>query len=155
MGKQWLTLFSRAPKSLQMVTAAMKLKDAYSLEGKLWPTYIAYSKQRYYFANKDQPSQGYGFSKMWSCMDVRIGLWRKLSAEELMLLKCGVGGDSWTARSSNQSIRKEISPRCSLEGLMLQLKLIFCPRDAKSWLIGKDPDAGRDWRQEEKGMTAD
>ena len=36
--------FWEAPKSLQMVTAAMKLKDAYSLEGKLWPTYIAYSK---------------------------------------------------------------------------------------------------------------
>ena len=36
--KQWQTLFSWAPKSLQMVTAAMKLKDAYSLEEKLWPT---------------------------------------------------------------------------------------------------------------------
>ena len=36
--KQWKTLFSWAPKSLQMVTAAMKLKDAYSLEEKLWPT---------------------------------------------------------------------------------------------------------------------
>ena len=36
--KQWLTLFFWAPKSLQLVTAAMKLKDAYSLEGKLWPT---------------------------------------------------------------------------------------------------------------------
>ena len=36
--KQWETLFSLAPKSLQMVTAAMKLKDAYSLEEKLWPT---------------------------------------------------------------------------------------------------------------------
>ena len=36
MGKQWLTLFFWAPKSLQMVTAAMKLKDAYSLEGKLY-----------------------------------------------------------------------------------------------------------------------
>ena len=36
--KQWLTLFFWAPKSLQMVTAAMKLKDTYSLEGKLWPT---------------------------------------------------------------------------------------------------------------------
>jgi len=46
-GKQWKqcqTLFFWAPKSLQMVTAAMKLKDAYSLEGKLWPTWIAYSK---------------------------------------------------------------------------------------------------------------
>ena len=38
MAKQWEALFSWAPKSLQMVTAAMKLKDAYSLEGKLWPT---------------------------------------------------------------------------------------------------------------------
>ena len=40
--KQCQTLFLGAPKSLQMVTAAMKLKDAYSLEGKLWPTQIAY-----------------------------------------------------------------------------------------------------------------
>ena len=36
-GERWLTLFFWAPKSLQMVTAAMKLKDAYTLEGKLWP----------------------------------------------------------------------------------------------------------------------
>ena len=46
-GKQWKqcqTLFFWAPKSLQMVTAAVKLKDAYSLEGKLGPTEIAYSK---------------------------------------------------------------------------------------------------------------
>ena len=40
--KQWLTLFWGVPKSLQMVIAAMKLKDAYSFEGKLWPTYTAY-----------------------------------------------------------------------------------------------------------------
>ena len=42
MGKQCQTLFFGAPKSLQMVTSAMKLKDAYSLERKLWPTYVAY-----------------------------------------------------------------------------------------------------------------
>ena len=41
-GKQWLTLFWGAPKSLQMVIEAMKLKDAYSLEGKLWPIYFFY-----------------------------------------------------------------------------------------------------------------
>ena len=40
--KQCQTLFFRAPKSMQIVIAAMKLKDTYSLEGKLWPTYIAY-----------------------------------------------------------------------------------------------------------------
>ena len=58
-------------------------------------------------------------------MDVRDGLWRKLSPDELMLLNCGVGEDSWvpwTARRSNHSILKEISPGCSLEGLMLKLK---------------------------------
>ena len=56
----------------------------------------------------------------------------------------------WTARKSNQSILKEISPGCSLEGLMLKLKLIVWPPHTKSWLIGKDSDAGRDWGQEEK-----
>ena len=62
----------------------------------------------------------------------------------------------WTARRSNQSILKVISPGCSLQGLMLKLKLqILWLPDAKSWLIGKDPDAGRDWGQEEKGMTED
>ena len=50
-------------------------------------------------------------------MDVRVGLWRRLSAEELMLLNCGVGllRVPWTAGRSNQSILKEISPGCSLE----------------------------------------
>ena len=58
----------------------------------------------------------------------------------------------WTARRSNQSILKEISPNYSLEGLMLKLKLpILWPPDVKSWLIRKDSDAGKDWRQEERG----
>ena len=55
-----------------------------------------------------------------------IGLWRKLSAKELMLLNCGVGEDlrvPWTAIRSYQSILKEISPGCSMEGLILKLKL--------------------------------
>ena len=50
-------------------------------------------KQRHYCANKGPSSQGYGFFQ-WSCMDVRVGLRRKLSAEELMLLNCGIGEDS-------------------------------------------------------------
>ena len=60
----------------------------------------------------------------------------------------------WTAQRLNQSILKEISPEYSLEGLRLNLKLQW-PPDVKNWLIGKDPDAGKDWRQEEKGMTED
>ena len=61
----------------------------------------------------------------------------------------------WTTRRSNQSILKEISPWCSLEGLMLKLKPILWPPHAKSWLIGKDSDARRDWGQEEKGTKED
>ena len=51
-----------------------------------------------------------------------------------------------TLRRSNLSILKEINPEYSLEGLMLKLKLhpILWPPDAKSQLIGKDPDAGKD-----------
>ena len=61
----------------------------------------------------------------------------------------------WTARRSNQSILQEISPGCSLEGLMLKLKPQYFGHLMQSWLIWKDPDAGRDWGQEEKGMTED
>ena len=57
----------------------------------------------------------------------------------------------WTATRSNQSILKEISLGCSLEGMMLKLKLeILWPPDAKNWLSGKDSDAGKDWRQEKR-----
>ena len=56
----------------------------------------------------------------------------------------------WTARRS-ESILKEINSKYLLEGLML--KLIFWPHDGKSLLNGKDPDDGKDWWQEEKGMT--
>ena len=62
----------------------------------------------------------------------------------------------WTSRTSNQSILKEISPEYSFEGLMLKLKLqYFGPPNVKSWLIWKFPDVGKDWGQEEKGMTED
>ena len=84
-------------------------------------------KQRHYFANKGPSSQSYGFSSS-QCMDVSVGLKRKLSAEELMLLNCGVGEDSWVlwpARRSNQSILKKIGPEYSLEGLMRKLKLQY------------------------------
>ena len=56
----------------------------------------------------------------------------------------------WTVRRSNQSILKEISPEYSLEETP-----ILWPPDVKNWLIGKDSDAGKDWRQEEKETTDD
>ena len=62
----------------------------------------------------------------------------------------------WTARRSNQSVLKEISPECSLERLMLKLKLQYCDH-----LMGRTDsldincNAGKDCRQEEKQMTKD
>ena len=58
------------------------------------------------------------------------------------------------ARRSNQSILEEISSGCSLEGMMLKLKLQYFGRLMRR-LTGKDSDAGRDWGQEEKGTTED
>ena len=67
--KWWLTLFWGAPKSLQMVIAAMKLKDDYSLEGSYDQPRQHIKKQTHYFSNKSPSSQGYGFSSshvwMW------------------------------------------------------------------------------------------
>ena len=92
-------------------------------------------------------------------MDVRVGLWRKLSAEELMLLNCGAGEDSW------ESLGLWVGPTVYSEGNQSWVFIgrtdakaetpILWPSDAKNWVIGKDPDAGKDWRQEEKGMTED
>ena len=59
--KQWQTLFSWAPKSLQMVTAAMKLKEACSLEENYDQPRQRIKKQRHYFVNKRSYSQSYGF----------------------------------------------------------------------------------------------
>ena len=70
----------------------------------------------------------------------------------------------WTARRSNQSILKEISPEYSLEWMEWNIHWKFTdaeaeapiigPPDVKNWLTGKDPNAGKDWRQE-KGKTED
>ena len=67
--KQCQTLFLGAPKSLQMMIAAMKLKDACFLAESYDQLRQHIQKQRHYFANKSLSSQGYG-----SCMDVKVGL---------------------------------------------------------------------------------
>ena len=127
--KQWEILFSWAPKSLQMVTAAMKLNDL------LAPWKESYDqprqhikKQRHYFANKGPSSQSYGFSSihvwMWE-LDKKKPKHRKIDAFELWcwrrLLRV-----LWIVRRFNhllQPILKETSPEYSQEGLMLKLKL--------------------------------
>ena len=61
----------------------------------------------------------------------------------------------WTARRSNQSILKEVSPEYSLEGLIWSWNYKTLATWCEELTHGKDPDAGKDWRQEEKGKTED
>ena len=92
-------------------------------------------------------------------MDVRVGLQRKLSAKVSMLLNCGVGEDSW------ESLGLQGDPTSPSLGDQSWVFIgrtdfeagtpVLWPPDAKSWLIWKDPDAGKDWGQEEKGTTED
>ena len=116
-------------------------------------------KQRHHLADKGPSSQSYGFPVvMCGCESwtIKKAKHRRIDAFELCcwrrLLRV-----PWTARRSNlQSILKEINPEYSLEGLMLKLKnQYFGPPNVKSQLIGKDPDAGKDWGQKEKGATED
>ena len=123
-----------------------------------WPTLKprqCIKKQRHYFADKGLYSLSYDFSsnhiQMWEpgikkaeCQRIdafKLWCWKRLSRV------------SWTARRSNQSILKKINLEYSLvEELMMKL---HWPPDARSWLTGKDPDGGKDWGQEDKGMADD
>ena len=71
--KQWLTLVFWAPKSQQMVNAAMKLNDATPWKENYEQPRQHIKKQRHYFANKGPSSQNHWFFQ-WSCMAVRVGL---------------------------------------------------------------------------------
>ena len=115
-------------------------------------------KNRDYFSNRGPSSQSSGFSGshlwIWELDHIESQVlknWCFWTVVWRRLLRV-----SWAARRPNQSILKEINLEYSVEGLMLKLKLsILWPPDAKSRLIRKDPDAGKDWRQEEKGTPED
>ena len=88
-------------------------------------------------------------------MDVRVGLWRRLSAEELMLLNRGVGEDSWESLGLQGDPTSPLWRRSALgflwkEDAKAEIPVLRPPH-AKSWLIGKDSDAGKDWGQEKRG----
>ena len=115
-------------------------------------------KQRYYFANKGLSSQGYGFSsgrvwmweldhkenwapKNWCFWTVVLEktLESPLDCKEIQPVH-PKGNQSWMFIG-----RTDVEAETS----------IIWPPNAKNWLTGKDPDAGKDWRQEKKGMTED
>ena len=149
MGKQWKqcqTLFWGAPKSLQMVIAAMKLKRHLLLGRKVMTNLDSILKSRdITLPTKVHLVKAMVFPMvMYGCESwiIKKAERRRIDAFELCwrrLLRV-----PWTARRSNQSILKESSPECSLEGLMLKLKPILWAPDVKNRLIGKDPDAGKD-----------
>ena len=82
-------------------------------------------------------------------MDVRVGLWRRLSAEELIILNCGVGEDSWESLGLQGDPTSPFWRRSALgfvgrNDAKAEIPVLWPPH-AKSWLIGKVSDAGRDW----------
>ena len=92
-------------------------------------------------------------------MDVRVGLWRKLSTKESILLNCGVGEDLESPFDCKDI--QPVNPKQNQSWIFFGRTdaeaetPILWPPDVKKWLIWKDPDAGKDWKQEEKGMTED
>ena len=155
--KQWQTLFSWAPKSLQMVTAAITLKDAPWKKSYNKPRQHI-KKRRHQFADKGPSSQSYGFSsshvRVWE-LDHKEDWARKNWCFRIVVLEK-------TLESPLDS--KEIGPVnpernqpwifIGSSDAEAEVQIVW-PPIAKSWLIGKVPDGGKDWRQEEKGMTED
>ena len=138
--KQWQTFFSWAPKSLQIVSVAMKLKDACSLEEKLHKHRQPIKKQRHHFTNKGQSSQSYGFSSshiwMWElnhkegwapknwCLRTVVlekTLESPLDCKEIQPLH-SEGDQSWVFTGRTDA--KAETP-------------VLWPPHVKSWLIGK------------------
>ena len=115
-------------------------------------------KQRHYFANKGPSSQSYGFSSS------HVWVW-ELEYKESWALK---NWCFWTVvlektleSSLDCNEMQPVHPKGNQSWIFsgrtdaVAETLILCLPDAKSWLIGKDPDAGKDWRQEDKGTTED
>ena len=136
----------------------MKLKDACSLEESYDNPRKHIRKQRHYFTNRTLSSQSYGFSgshvwiwkldykeswapKNWCFWTVLLGktLESPLDCKEIQPVHLN-GNQSWIFIGRTDAEAE--TP-------------IIWSLDVKNWLIGKDPDAGKDWRQEEKGITED
>ena len=146
-----------------MVTAALKLKDAYSWKKSYNQPRQHIKKQRHYSADKGLFSQGYVFSSspvwMWE-LDYKESWAPKNWCFWTVVLEKTLE----SPLDCNQLILKEIQ-RVNPKGNPSWIFTgrtdaeaetpIFRPPDVKNWLIGKDPDAEKDWSGEEKGTTED
>ena len=145
-------LFSWPLKSLQMVTATMKLKMLAPWKKSYDQPRQHIKKQRHHFANKDPSSQSYGFSSshvwMWKLYIKKAEHWRTDAFE----LWC------WSPLDSKEI--QPVHPKGNQSWIFLGRSdaeaeaPILWPPAVKSWPIRKDPDAGKDWGQE-KDMTVD
>ena len=156
--KQWQILFSWAPKRLQTVTAATKLEILAPWKKIYDKPRQCIKKQRHHFANKGLHSQSYGFSSS------HVWMWELHHKE-------GWAPQNWCFQTvvlertlesplDTKEI-KPVNPKGNQSWIFIgktnaETKArILWPPDVKNWLIGKDLDSGKDWRQKEKGMTED
>ena len=156
--KQWQTLFCWAAKSLLMMTAAMKLKDICSWKKSYDKPRQHFKKQRHYFADKRPSSQRYSFSSnyvwMWG-LDQKVRWVPKNKCFWTVVLEKTL--ESPLDCKEIQSVHSKGNQSWIFIGrtdVEAETPILW-PPDAKNWLIWKDPDAGKDWRWEEKGMTED
>ena len=143
-------------KSLQMVPAAMKLKDARSLE-EMTNLDMCIKKQRHFFVYKGPHSQSFGFSNS------HVWIWeldhKKSWAPKNWCFWIVVLENSWESLGLQRI--QPVHPKGNQSWIFIgrtdvEAKIpILCPPDMKNWLNGKDPDSGKDWRWEEKGTTED
>ena len=146
--KQWLTLFWGAPKSLQDGDCSHEIKRRLLLGRKVMTNPDSILKQRHYFANKGPPNQGYGFSNS------HVWMW-ELNYKESWVPK---NWCFWTVvlektLESPLDCREiqPVHPKGNQSWVFIRRTdveaetPILWPPDAKSWLIWKDPDAGKDW----------
>ena len=152
----WL-YFGGYQRSLQLVTAATKLKDTPWKESYDQPR-LHIKKQRHYFANKGPSSQGYGFSSghvwMWELHCEESGVLKNWCFWTVVLEKTL---ESRLDCKEIQSVHpKGDQSRVFIGRTDAEAETpVLWPPHGKSWLIGKDPDARRNWGQKEKGMTED
>ena len=149
--KQWQTFFSWAPKLLQMVTAKMLASWMQSYDKPRQHI----KKQRYYFASKVPSSQRYGFSRshvwMWELDHKEYWASKNWCFWTMVLEK--------TLESPlNCKEMKPVNPKGDQPWILIErtdtqaeAPILWLP-DAKNWFIGKDLEAGKDWRHKKRGQ---
>ena len=157
--KQWETLCFWTPKSLQMVTATMKLKDTCSLEKKVMTNLDSILKNR----DITLPTKVHLVKAMFFSSS-HVWMW-ELDYKESWVLKHWCLWTLVLEKTLESPLDykefQSVHPKGNQSWIFIgrtdaeaETETLW-PPDLTNWLIGKDPDAGKDWRQEEKGTTED